>query len=191
MPSVLFGCADTTTADSGQPPVVSTTGSSQAPDDTTAPAGTPATVSDPARPAFDELPVIPDGKASQTPCPYLDTQWVADANGQRVTGMGVDDRFDPVACVFWSYPEDPQLTVIVRHMDTAADAMAVVDWAAPVDTTNPTDEPAGWTGGRKGGDDGAVYAVAKDTVAVVVLSNQAQSIKTQIIAEKVIENLHL
>ncbi|AZA12509.1 DUF2020 domain-containing protein [Corynebacterium choanae] len=162
---------------------------------TPAPATTTATSVDADQPAvtlpIDAMPTIPEGKAAQEPCPYLDSQFAADANGQRITGQGIDTRFDPPACVIWSYPDDPQLTIIVRHMNTPREAMDVVDWAAPVETTNPANDPVGWTGGRLGGDGHSVYAVAKDTTAVVVFSNQDQSVKPQLIAEQVIENLGL
>lgn len=152
-------------------------------------------VAEPVEPAVDKLPVdaapqVPGGRTSWQECPYLDTQWVADTNGQRVTGVGVDERFSTPACVYWSFPEEPQLTVIVREMDTIDEAIAVVDWAAPVDTTELAEEPAGWSGGRRGGD-GALYAVQKDTVAVVVFTNQDQSLKAQLVAETVIGNLRL
>ncbi|GAB3947745.1 DUF2020 domain-containing protein [Corynebacterium tapiri] len=129
-------------------------------------------------------------------CPYLDTQWVADTNGQRVTGVDVDTRFDPPACVYFSYPEAPQLEVIVRHMPTEADAIAVVDTAAPISTTEPADQPAGWMGGRAGegmvpGVEGSVYAVQKGKTAVVVYSNQGQSFKPEQVAGQVINNLGL
>ncbi|NMB22382.1 MAG: DUF2020 domain-containing protein [Corynebacterium sp.] len=152
-------------------------------------------VAEPVEPAVDKLPVdaapqVPGGRTSWQECPYLDTQWVADTNGQRVTGVGVDERFSTPACVYWSFPEEPQLTVIVREMDTIDEAIAVVDWAAPVDTTELAEEPAGWSGGRRGGD-GALYAVQKDTVSVVVFTNQDQSLKAQLVAETVIGNLGL
>lgn len=152
-------------------------------------------VAEPVEPAVGKLPVdaapqVPGGRTSWQECPYLDTQWVADTNGQRVTGVGVDERFSTPACVYWSFPEEPQLTVIVREMDTIDEAIAVVDWAAPVDTTELAEEPAGWSGGRRGGD-GALYAVQKDTVAVVVFTNQDQSLKAQLVAETVIGNLGL
>ena len=152
-------------------------------------------VAEPVEPAVDKLPVdaapqVPGGRTSWQECPYLDTQWVADTNGQRVTGVGVDERFSTPACVYWSFPEEPQLTVIVREMDTIDEAIAVVDWAAPVDTTELAEEPAGWSGGRRGGD-GALYAVQKDTVEVVVFTNQDQSLKAQLVAETVIGNLGL
>lgn len=152
-----------------------------------------------ATPAGDGLPVdaLPaTDRNSWDECPYLDTQWVADTNGQRVTGVGVDTRFDPPACQFWSYPEEPQLTVFVRHAATPSDAMAVVDWATPVEHTEPADQPAGWNGGRHGGGEvpgriGAAYSVAKGDVAVTVFTNQDESIKAQRVAEQVIATLGL
>lgn len=139
----------------------------------------------------DALPEVP--RTAQQACPYLDTQWVADTNGQRMTGLGIDERFTTPACVFWSFPEEPQLTVIVREMATVDDAIAVVDWAAPIDTTEPAEEPEGWSGGRLGGSggSGALYAVQKNTTAVVVFTNQDQSLKAQLVAEEVITNLRL
>ncbi len=131
-----------------------------------------------------------------TECPYLDTAWVADANGQLVTGVGVDTRFDPPACQFWSYPEEPQLTVMVRHMASVEEARAVVDWVAPVDFTQPAQLPGGWDGGRHGGGDvpgriGAAYAVAKGSDAVAVFTNQDESVKAETVAKEVIANLGL
>ncbi|MDO4909044.1 MAG: DUF2020 domain-containing protein [Corynebacterium sp.] len=128
---------------------------------------------------------------TNTDCPYLDTQWVADTNGQRMIAWTTDTRFITPACVYWSYQDDPQATIIVRHMDNAEDARKVVDWAAPIDYTNPASEPAGWEGGRYGGDGRSLYAVAKDNIAVVVFSNQEQSIKAANIAKQVIQNLNL
>ncbi|OHO30341.1 hypothetical protein HMPREF2656_12305 [Corynebacterium sp. HMSC034B08] len=129
-------------------------------------------------------------------CPYLDTEWVARTNGQRVTGVGTDPRFDTPACQFWSYPEEPQLTVIVRHMDSPEQAMAVVDWATPIDFTQPADQPEGWDGGRHGGGDvpnriGAAYSVAKGNVAVTVFTNQDESVKAEAVATEAITNLGL
>lgn len=131
-----------------------------------------------------------------TECPYLDTDWVAQTNGQRVTGVGIDSRFDTPACQFWSYPEEPQLTVIVRHMASPQESMAVVDWATPVDFTAPADQPPGWNGGRHGGGEvpnriGAAYSVARGTHAVTVFTNQDESVKAQRVAEQVIATLGL
>ena len=121
-----------------------------------------------------ELPIDvapePVGQGGQEVCPYLDGEWLQNTNGQRLTGTGTDERFDPPACVFWSYEDYPQATVMVRHMRTNSDAIAVVDHAAPVDSTLKALDPEGWSGGRRGGDgeSGAVYAVWKDETAVVV-----------------------
>lgn len=153
----------------------------------------------PAHPHDSGLPAdaLPDvQREGVVDCPYLDTQFVADTNGQKVTAAGADSRFDTPACVYWSYPEEPQVQVIVRRTGTPEEARAVVDWAAPVDHTDPAEEPAGWSGGRAGGGmvpgrDGAVYAVAKGPTAVVVLTNQKESVKAQLIAEKAISNLAL
>ena len=128
----------------------------------------------------DALPVIPAGKSEMVPCPYLDTQWVANTNGQRMIGQGVDARFNTPACVFWSFPDEP----------TEQAAINVVDWAAPITTTEPVDEN-GWSGGRSGNPQGAVYAVQKGPVAVVVFSNQEQSLKAELIAKETIKNLNL
>ncbi|PRQ10481.1 DUF2020 domain-containing protein [Corynebacterium sp. 13CS0277] len=132
------------------------------------------------------------GREDFTECPYLSTEFVADTNGQRVTGQSIDPSFDPPACQFFSYPPEPQLTVMVRHLPTEKDAAAVIDWAAPVDTTSPAHGPEGWEGGRGVlGPDSSVYAVFKDTTAVVVWSNQEQTIKPQLVAEETIRNLGL
>ncbi|RNE50041.1 DUF2020 domain-containing protein [Corynebacterium alimapuense] len=145
------------------------------------------------------LPEIPGGRSSTDQCPYLDNTWVAETNGQITTGTGIDLRFDTPACVFWSYPEDPQLTVIIREMPDRQSAIEVVDWAAPIDYTEPAEEIEGWSGGRAGagmvpeglptGQDGALYAVQKDNRAVVVFSNQDQSLKAELVAREVINNL--
>lgn len=90
----------------------------------------------------------------------------------------------------------PQLTVIVRDMPDEDSAAAVTDWAAPIDTTEPAEDPEGWSGGRAGaammpeglptGHNGALYAVSKDNKAVVVFTDQEQSIKAELIAKEVI-----
>lgn len=139
--------------------------------------------------AVDALPFIPGGTESWTLCPYLDNDFIANTNGQKVLSVGIDSNFDPPACVFWSYAPEPQVQVIVRHMNTREEAIAVVDWAAPIHTTSPANKPEGWTGGRGGDEVSSVYAVHKGNTAVVVLSNQGQSVKTEAIALETIKNL--
>ena len=70
-------------------------------------------------------------------CPYIDPGWLENTNGERLTKQGIDTRFPTPACVFWSYQDEPQATVIVRDMPTVDDARAAVDWAAPIDATEP------------------------------------------------------
>ncbi|MDO5032950.1 DUF2020 domain-containing protein [Corynebacterium sp.] len=123
-------------------------------------------------------------------CPYLDTAWLAQTNGQKVTRVGVDPSFDTPACIFWSYPEDPQATIIVEKQDSVEAARALVDATAPVSETELA-EFEGWSGGRGIVNEHAVYAVQKDTTAVLVWSNQLQTLKTELIAQEVIRNLGL
>lgn len=123
------------------------------------------------------------------PCPYLESAAVADANGQRVGGVKVSDG-DPPTCFFYRSDGNLQLTVRVYTGEPAV-AEAVVDEAAPVEESNPAKSPAGWEGGSLGGDEGAVYAVAKAGTAVVVSTNQEQTIKARRIAESVIDALGL
>ncbi|MCG7233604.1 DUF2020 domain-containing protein [Corynebacterium sp. KPL2830] len=123
-------------------------------------------------------------------CPYIDPGWLENTNGERLTKQGIDTRFPTPACVFWSYQDHPQATVIVRDMPTVEDARAAVDWAAPIDATEPASF-AGWEGGRGIINEQAVYAVQKDTHAVLVWSNQQQTFKSEQIAQEAIANLGL
>lgn len=144
--------------------------------------------------APEEGAIIPP-KDAWDECPYLPTEWVADTNGQKVLGVGLDTRFDTPACVFWSYPDQPQLQVIVRHMAAKEDAIAAVNHYAPIEWTSPALKPQGWDGGRGSWNNeegvGSVYSVQKGPVAVTVLSNQEQTIKPATVAEEVIRNLQL
>ena len=123
-------------------------------------------------------------------CPYIDPGWLENTNGERLTKQGIDTRFPTPACVFWSYQDHPQATVIVRDMPSVEDARAAVDWAAPIDATEPASF-ASWEGGRGIVNEQAVYAVQKDTHAVLVWSNQQQTFKSEQIAQEAIANLGL
>ncbi|RKT51855.1 DUF2020 domain-containing protein [Saccharothrix australiensis] len=134
-------------------------------------------------------PPVPQPTADGT-CPYLASAFVAEANGQLVRKTRLSaDQPDP-ACFFYANAEDVQLSVWVFHGD-AKTAKAVVDRAAPVADSSPASAPDGWVGGSLAGAEGAVYAVAKEGDAVVVTSNQKQTIKARRIAETVIGNLGL
>ena len=118
----------------------------------------------------------------------MGAEWVAQTNGQRVTGVGTDTRFEPPARQLWSTAENPQLAVSVRQVGSAEDARAVADWAAPVDATLP----GGWdAGGEVPGRIGAAYTVSKGPVAVAVFTNQNESVKAEAVGREVITTLAL
>lgn len=77
-------------------------------------------------------------------------------------------------------------------MPDEAQARGVVDAFLPVSDSALAELPGGWSGGRTGGEGhGAAFGVARGPHAVVVLTNQEQSFKAQLIAEHVIANLQL
>jgi len=120
-------------------------------------------------------------------CPYLDNAFVANANGQRVSTVEVSDG-DPPTCFFYALSGKLQLTVRVYTGDPAV-ATALVDEAAPVNTSNPATDPPGWQGGYAALPDGAVYAVAKDGTAVIVTTDQQQTVKARTVARQAIAGL--
>jgi hypothetical protein len=128
-----------------------------------------------------------------TACPYLKTQDAADDNGQRVglirLSSGAAGQPHP-ACFFYTLDIHLQLTIWVYVGDPTV-ATAIVNQAAPIATSNPESTPAGWRGGSMALSNGAVYAVAKGGDAVVVTSNQLQTIKCRLVTVQVITNLGL
>jgi hypothetical protein len=124
-------------------------------------------------------------------CPYLRSDFVADTNGQRVGKVRLSaDRPHP-ACFFYRADGGEQLRVEVLVGVQPAAARAAVDRAAPVASSDPATLPGGWQGGKQPTDAGAVFAVAKDGSAVVVVTNQKQTIKASRIAEQAITALGL
>ncbi|MGZ4559648.1 MAG: DUF2020 domain-containing protein [Mycobacteriaceae bacterium] len=138
-------------------------------------------------------PILPPVPVPVTPgtCPYLSSATVADLNGQLVAGVRLNTSYDPPACFFLIGNGSVQLSVWVYRAGSPALATAAVDRAAAVATSDPASAPEGWIGGRSGGQHGAVYAVSKGAVAVVVTSNQEQSLKPQRVTEAVISSLRL
>ncbi|NIJ14422.1 hypothetical protein FHU38_004823 [Saccharomonospora amisosensis] len=134
-----------------------------------------------------ELPPDPE-PAAEGPCPYLETDYVSRANGQRVARVMVSDEKPYPACFFYRPDGGLQLTVRV-YVGEAGIATALVDKAAPVDTSNPTGQPPGWKGGYESTDKGAVYAVSKGDTAVIVSTNQQQSVKARSVATEAISAL--
>lgn len=127
---------------------------------------------------------------SPGPCPYLDTTFVADTNGQRVSKVQTSPAEPHPACFFYALAGKLQLTARVYVGDPAV-AKALVDHAAPVGTSNPATRPAGWQGGYQATGNGAVYAVAKQGAAVVVTTNQEQTVKARTVVEQVVLALGL
>lgn len=134
-----------------------------------------------------ELPPSPEPVAEAV-CPYLETDFVARANGQRVAQVQISSDEPYPACFFYRPDGEQQLDVRV-YTGVPEVATALVDAAAPVNTSNPANAPAGWKGGYQSTDDGAVYAVARDGDAVIVTTNQKQSVKARSVAEEVISGL--
>jgi hypothetical protein len=138
------------------------------------------------------VPVVPPAPepTGGGPCPYLTSDFVAQANGQRVSKVQTSADQPHPSCFFYSLNASLQLTVRVYVGDPAV-AKALVDQVAPVDTSNPATEPAGWRGGYEKIDTGALYAVSKDGAAVVVTTNQEQSVKARTVAKQAIAGLKL
>jgi len=123
------------------------------------------------------------------PCPYLEESYVEETNGQRVSKVQTSAD-QPPTCFFYRPDGSVQLTVRVYTGDAAV-AKALVDEAAPVASSNPAELTGGWKGGAQSTADGAVYAVAKEQSALVVTTNQEQTIKAKQIAQESISALGL
>lgn len=148
----------------------------------------------PARPPSSTVVAAPPPEptpAERAPCPYLDAGFVEQTNGQRVGKTQISTDEPHPACFFYRPDGDEQLRVrVVVDVDPAT-ARAIVDRAVPVDTSDPATLPGGWEGGKQPTDSGAVFAVHKDGAAVIVVSNQRQTIKVSRVAERVITALSL
>lgn len=154
-------------------------------------AGVAGTTSPAAVPDAPDLPDAPKPESAE-PCPYLDAEFVAQANGQRVSTVEISEASQgPHPSCFFVRPDGSrQLTVRVYVGDRTV-AMCLVDQAAPIEESNPADQPAGWNGGYQVTATRAVYAVAKANAAVMVTTNQPQTIKARRVAEQVISTLGL
>lgn len=124
------------------------------------------------------------------PCPYLDDAFIEETNGQRVADTKISADEPTPACYFYRADGNVQLAVQIYTGDPAV-AKAFVDQVAPVDTANPAELAGGWAGGAQPTDEGAVYAVAKDATAVVVATNQEQTLKARLVAQEAISALGL
>lgn len=155
------------------------------------PADDPTVITDTPESTSQALVAAPPAPAptADGPCPYLEESFVEETNGQRVSDVQTSAD-QPPACFFYRPDGSVQLTVRVYTGDPAA-AKALVDEAAPVDTANPAELTGGWSGGAQPTEEGAVFAVAKEQSAVVVTTNQEQTIKAKQIAQQAITTLGL
>lgn len=151
----------------------------------------PVTSTQPVVTATSATPTVPPAPqaAKDGACPYLATSFVAEANGQRVPKVKLSTDEPHPACFFYANATEVQLTVRVYVGDERI-AKTIVNEAAP-DGSQPATSPAGWSGGYVNSNAGVVYAVAKGKAAVVVSTNQKQSIKARRIAETAIGNLKI
>ncbi|MFI9380890.1 DUF2020 domain-containing protein [Kutzneria sp. NPDC052558] len=128
--------------------------------------------------------------ATTAQCPYLSSDFVADANGEKVTKVMISADKPHPACFFYSFGNDKQLVVQV-YVGQAAAATALVNKAAPIDSSDKADLPGGWNGGSMATSTGAVYAVAKAGSAVVAFTDQKQTIKAKQVVKQAIAALGL
>lgn len=123
-------------------------------------------------------------------CDYLPAGAVEAVNGERVGAVQISaDRPYP-ACFFLRGDGAVQLRSWIV-VDTPEVARATVDAVAPVATSDLAELPGGWSGGSQPTADGAVFAVARHGTAVVVTTNQHQTISARRIAGQVIATLGL
>jgi hypothetical protein len=117
----------------------------------------------------------------------LDKATVESYNGQHVGSVKTGSS---QSCFFYRPDGGLQLSVWI-YRGTPIIATAVVNQAAPIASSDPANSPTGWTGGTEPTDNGAVYAIAKGGTAVVVDTNQQQTIKAKRVAVQVVANLKL
>jgi UPF0176 protein len=149
-----------------------------------------STTSAPPAPPVTGPPPVPRPVAEGT-CSYLSAASVQAANGQRVTGVQVSEvgPTQPYpACFFLTYHNVVQLRTWIV-VATPAVARATLDSVAPVATSDLVELPGGWSGGSQPTADGAVFAVIRQGTAVVITTNQQQTIGARKIAEQVISAL--
>jgi UPF0176 protein len=138
-----------------------------------------------APPATPEPPPV-DGR-----CPYLADEAVADINGQRTGTTRVIEVQPYPICIFSRTDGEWLASVRIISAGTPQAAVAAVDAHVPIDSSDPADQPAGWSGGSMVTESGSVYAVSRGSVAIVAESNQRQSIKGRQMVIAAIGNLGL
>ncbi|MGH3799470.1 MAG: DUF2020 domain-containing protein [Pseudonocardiaceae bacterium] len=124
------------------------------------------------------------------PCRYLPAAAVEAVNGERVGAVEVSADQPHPACFFLRGDGTVQLRTWIV-VATPEVARATVDAVTPVATSDLAELPGGWSGGSQPTADGAVFAVARQGTAVVVTTNQRQTISARRIAGQVIAALDL
>lgn len=159
----------------------------------TAPPPAPAPAASPHPTPVVVMPAPEPQPAADGPCGYLPVAAVQSLNGQRVgavriSGTGPGRPYP--ACFFFARDGTLQLRtwVVVASPQVAR---ATVDAAAPVGTSDLAQLPGGWSGGSQPTAQGAVFAVARQGTAVVITTNQHQTIAARRVAQLVIAALGL
>lgn len=138
-------------------------------------------------------------EARQASCPYLPDDQLILLTGQRNGPTTVIDTAPQPLCVFQRSDGGWMAAIRIFRAPDAAGAAAVVDAHIPVADSSPADQPAGWTGGYLTLPDGTpdypesrtVYGVSKGDTAVIVWTNQEQTVKSRQVVIATIENLGL
>lgn len=137
--------------------------------------------------------------ATSGDCPYLPAADIRYLTGQRAgAGQLISASPEPI-CVFTRLDTVWVAAIRVFRTPDAASARAAVDERIPVSGSSPADRPTGWSGGYMGLPDGtseypqarSVYGVSAGQYAVIVWTNQQQSVKARSVVEAVIANLRL
>ncbi len=136
-------------------------------------------------------PPTPEPPPTDAPCPYLSDADVESINGQRAGQTQVVAVLPYPICRFTRTDGDWMGEIRIVQADSPESATAAVDVAAPVDSSDPANLPAGWAGGSTLLADRSVYAVSKGTIAVIAESNQLQTIKPRQMAVQTIAALGL
>ncbi len=144
-------------------------------------------------------PATKEPKPEPGTCPYLSDEAVKDANGQHTGQTSIIATKPYPVCVFTRSDGGYLATTRIVVAKTAAQASAAVDQHVPRGQSNPAALSGGWAGGAMGNLDGvpgypeaaSVYAVSKGRIAVIAISNQAQSIKGRQMVEQIVQNLDL
>jgi UPF0176 protein len=144
-------------------------------------------------------PATKEPKPVPGTCPYLSDSEVMQANGQHTGQTSIIATRPYPVCIFTRSDGGYLATTRIVVAKTAAAAAAAVDQHVPVDRSNPATLSGGWTGGAMGNLDGvdgypegkSIYAVSKGKIAIIAISNQAQSIQGRQMVGDIVTALHL